>query len=71
VIIKLKVIKGQPPVWYHNQIGKIFYADNKVDKHGFIQQTSQFGIKTRFLFNINNIEILEGELDRLGLDETK
>lgn len=71
MIIKLKVIKGQSPIWYHNQIGKTFYADSKVDKHGFIKQTSQFGIETRFLFNINNIEVLEGELDRSGLGESK
>lgn len=64
MIIKLKVIKGEAPVWYHDQIGKIFYADNKVDERGFIQATSQFGIKTRYLFNINNIEVLEGELDK-------
>ncbi len=61
--IKLKVIKATPPTWYHNQIGKIFYADSKVDKYGFINQTSQFGIETRFLFHIDNIEVLEGELE--------
>lgn len=69
--IKLKVIKATPPTWYHNQIGKTFYADNKVDKQGFIKHTSQFGIETRFLFHIDNIEVLEGELDKSGLGETK
>jgi hypothetical protein len=69
--IKLKVIKGQPPTWYHNQIGKIFYADNKVDKNGFIRQTSEFGIETRFLFRIDNIEVLQGELDKSGFGEGK
>ena len=58
--IKLKVIKATPPTWYHNQIGDIFYANNKVIKGVHIERTSQFGIPHRFYFDINDIQVLEG-----------
>lgn len=62
-MIKVKVIKSSlPTYWYSNQIGKTFFADEKV-KNRSISKMAEGGFEYRELFKVNDIEVVEGKLE--------